>query len=409
MAASRTTPSSSQRNSRRSIRARLVLLIVLLVPLVALGVGVAMTPRATDFNCFWSGARIVLDGGDPYDPATWAAATSANVVDVFGTRRESHCPIGYGYPLTTAIALIPLGALPIGIAIVIWQAAFILGLGVGLALLARAARLAPPEAILLAILVVASQPLEYEFIDVRFGGLLVLAAGLLATSEQKLRHASPVIGTLLAALKPHVMPFAVVVRLRALGSVRSVVAALSPIYVLGGASLIVDPGWPVKWVAELLGHRLDMATSGQSATLWMLGRVAGIPALGPVLVGVGVGTLAIALWRARGRIERLDLLAVAIVGWAIVVPYALSGDHLTALSVTAAAVLRRGTAALTLSLFVIGGVLPWVLYGTRYDVLAYRGLEVSNALVPVVLAILLATAMWGQRSGDPEQLAPATI
>jgi hypothetical protein len=408
MAASRTTPSSSLRSSRRAVRTRLVLLLVLLVPLVALAVGVATTPRATDFNCFWSGARIVLDGGDPYDRATWTAATGADVVDLFGTARETHCPIGYGYPLTTAIALIPLGALPIGVAIVIWQAMFVLGLGVGLALLARAARLAPAEAILLAILVVASQPLEYEFIDVRFGGLLVLAAGLLATSEAKLLDGGPVIGTLLAALKPHVMPLAVLVRLRELGSVLSIAVALAPLYVLGGASLIVDPGWPVKWIAELLGHRLDMATSGQSATLWMLSRVVGIPAVGPLLMGLGIASLGIALWRARGRTERLDAIAVAIVGWAIVVPYALSGDHLVALSVTAAAVLPRATPVLTVSLFAIGGVLPWLLYGTRYDVLAYRGLEVTSALVPVALALLLAAALWGRRVPDARPLAQAS-
>jgi hypothetical protein len=382
--------------------------VVLLVPFVLLGVGVAATPRATDFNCFWSGARIVLDRGDPYDPATWSAATGANVVDVFGTKRETHCPIGYGYPLTTAIALLPLGALPIGVAIVIWQAAFILAFGLGLALLARAARLAPAGATLLAILVVASQPFEYEFIDVRFGGLLVLAAGLLAASEPGLRHAGPMIGTLLGALKPHVLPVALLVRLCALRSPRSIALTLAPTLALIGASLVVDPGWPVKWVAELLGHRSDMATSGQSATLWMLGRVAGIPAIGPLLMVLGIGALGIALWRARGRIERLDAIAAAVVGWAIVVPYALSGDHLVALSVTAAAVLRRGTPALTVSLFAIGGLVPWLLYGTRYDVLVYRGLEVSNALVPVALAALLAVALWARRPGDEHQ-APAPV
>jgi len=373
-----------------SIRLRLALLALLLVPFVVLGVGVASTPRATDFNCFWSGSHITLAGGDPYDPATWAAATGADVVDVFGTRRETHCPTGYGYPLTTAIALIPLGALPIEIAIVLWQAALIVAVAVGIALLARAAGLGRPGALLLGILVVASEPFFYEFIDVRFGGLLVLAVGLLASSD--LIRAGPVLGTVLAMLKPHVMPLAVVVRLRELG-LRAAVMALVPVYVLVGASLVVDPAWPTKWISELLGHRADMATAGQSSTLWLLGRVVGIPALGPLLMALGIGALLIGLWRARGRITRLDALAAATVGWAMVVPYALSGDHLVALAVVSAAVLARNTPKLTLSLFVIAGVLPWLLYGTRYDVLVYGGLEVSNALVPVALALLLAATI----------------
>jgi len=367
-----------------------VLLAVLLVPFVVLGVGVASTPRATDFNCFWSGAHIVLAGRDPYDPATWGGATGADVVDVFGSKRETHCPGGYGYPLTTAIALIPLGLLPIEIAIVPWQAAFILAVAVGIALLARAAWLARPEALLLGILVVASEPFYYEFVDVRFGGLLVLAVGLLASSD--LIHAAPALGTLLAVLKPHLMPLAVLVRLRELG-VMSAAAALAPAGVLFGASLAIDPAWPEKWIGEIFAHRAEMATAGQSSTLWMLGRVVGIPVLGPVLMAVAIGPLVIALWRARGRLTRLDVVAAATVGWAVVVPYALSGDHLVALAVVSAAVLRRGTPKLTLSLFVIAGVLPWILYATRYDVLVYGGLEVSNALVPPALALLLATAI----------------
>lgn len=373
-----------------SIRPRLVLLALLVAPFVVLGVGVASTPRATDFNCFWSGAHIVLAGGDPYDAPTWAAATGADVVDVFGGKRETHCPAGYGYPLTTAIALIPLGALPIEVAIVPWQAAFILAVAVGIALLARAARLGRPEALLLAILVVVSEPFFYEFIDLRFGGLFVLAVALLASSD--LVHAGPVFGPLLAVLKPHLAPVAVLVRLRELG-LRSALAALAPVYVLVGASLLVDPAWPAKWIGELIGHRADMATAGQSSTLWILGRVVGIPALGPALIAFGIGALVTAVWRARGRITRLDAVAAATVGWALVVPYALSGDHLVALAVVAAAVLRHPTPRLIVALLGIAGVLPWLLYGTRYDVLVYRGLEVSNALIPLALALLLAAAI----------------
>jgi hypothetical protein len=388
MAASRTTPSSSPRSSARL---RLALLGLLLVPLVILGVAVASTPRSTDFLCFWSGARIILDGRDPYDTATWVAATGADTIDLWGGVRRTHCPVGYGYPLTTAVALIPLGALPIEIAIAIWQAVFVLALGTGVALLARAARLARADVVLLAIIVVGSEPLFYEFVDVRFGGLLVLATGLLATREPA--RAGPMVGTILAALKPHVMPLAVLARLGGLRRMSAIAAALLPFGVLVIASLLIDAAWPAKWVGELLGHRAEMATSGQSATLWMLGRVVGIPALGVLLMVLGIAALGVALWRHRRRIELIEVVAAAVVASALVVPYALSGDQLMALAITGAVVLRRPTTARTVALLLIAGVLPWVLYGTRYDVLAYGGLEVANALVPLALALLLAWAI----------------
>ena len=50
------------------------------------------------------------------------------------------------------------------------------------------------------------------------------------------------------------------------------------------------------------------------------------------------------------------------------------------------------------ALFVVGGILPWVLYGVRFDVLAYNGLEVTGALVPPATAIVLAAAFTRSRA-----------
>ncbi len=386
--------------NRQSARTQLVLFALLLVPVAVFTIGTALTPAATDFLCFWTGARFTLDGRDPYDAAAWAAATGGYHVDMFGGLRPTNCPGAYAYPLTTAVAMIPLGAFPIGVAAVIWQMAFVLGLGAGLVFLARAAGLGRSEGLMLAVIVGGSQPLGLPMGGAGFGGLLVLATGLLATQE--LVHAGPVLGTLLAALKPHAIPFAVLVRLREFRSVPTIVAALAPIYVLVLASLIVDPGWPAKWGGELLGHRLEMAAVGQSATLWMLGRVAGIPALAPFLIGIGISALAIALWRVRGHVDRLEAIALAIVAWQLVVPYALSGDQVPALAVIAVVVMRRAAAApgLMIALLAIGLLLPWMLYAIRYDVLAYGGLEVTNALVPLALALLLAVAIGRRRPGN---------
>lgn len=377
----------------RRARTPIVLFALLLLPVAAFTIGTALTPTATDFLCFWTGARFTLDGRDPYDAAAWSAATGGNHPDMFGGLRPTNCPGRYAYPLTTAIAMMPFGALPITVAAIIWQIAFVLGAGGGVVLLARAGRLGRSEGLMLASLVAGSQPLGLPMAAAGFGGLLVLATGLLATSD--FVRAGPVLGTLVGALKPHAIPLAVLMRLRELRSVRTILAALAPTYVLVFASIIVDPGWLAKWLDEVLGHRLEMAAFGQSATLWMLGRVAGLPWLGPFLISIGIGALAVALSRAHGHVDRLEVVAIAVVSWQLVVPYALSGDQVPALAATAAAVLRRAAAAplLVVTLLAVGLVLPWMFYATRYDVLAYGGLEVTNALVPLMLAFLLAFAI----------------
>jgi hypothetical protein len=42
---------------------------------------------------------------------------------------------------------------------------------------------------------------------------------------------------------------------------------------------------------------------------------------------------------------------------------------------------------------VVAGVLPWAMYAVRFDVLAYKGLEVTGALVPLATAAVLAAAI----------------
>ena len=95
-------------------------LSVLAVPaLLALAAAVASIdivrePRLTDFFCFWTAARLVISGEDPYDPNVWSEATAGTFVDRSGRERSAPCPGRSGYPLTTSVALAPFGALPLG-------------------------------------------------------------------------------------------------------------------------------------------------------------------------------------------------------------------------------------------------------------------------------------------------------
>jgi hypothetical protein len=95
----------------------------------------------------------------------------------------------------------------------------------------------------------------------------------------------------------------------------------------------------------------------------------------------------------------LVLLAVTIaaVAWQIVVPYGVVGDQLASLALCWAAIYRRiiaqGSVALAAALFIVAGILPWILYATRFDILAFGGLELSSTLVPPATALVPAAAL----------------
>jgi len=95
----------------------LVLLTVILVPLAIVAVRVAGTGATTDFYCFWSGSSFVLQGRDPYDEVAWTSATG--------------------------VALVPLAALPLGLALC-WTAIYRRAIALGSTAL-TAALLARPR------------------------------------------------------------------------------------------------------------------------------------------------------------------------------------------------------------------------------------------------------------------------
>jgi len=370
----------------------LVLAAALLVPLAILGVGAAVTPETTDFRCLWTGAAFVVSGRDPYDLADWTRATYSVGLDVFGRMRESNCFGSYPYPLTTAIAMVPLGALPLEVAAVIWELLLFAGAVVGAALLAHAAALSRSLGLALVVIVLASQPFEQTVMSAQFGGLSLLALGLLAAP--RLGSIRPGAGVLLAAMKPHVIPLVPLVRARG-ERARTIVIALLPIALLALVSLVLRPAWPLGWLAELTGQRREMFADAVS--LWTLASVAGIPLLGPVLVAAGIVPMTVAAIRARD-LHVLDAMAVAALGWLLLIPYGLTSGQLAPLAIAWAAILRRAVTPTTsdwlvVSLFAVAGVLPWAMYLVRFDVLAYKGLEMTGALVPLATAVVLAAAI----------------
>jgi hypothetical protein len=382
--------------SRQEIRL-LILAAFVAVPLAILGVAAASTPETTDFRCFWTGANFVATGRDPYDLAEWTRATYSVGLDAFGRLRESNCFGTYPYPLTTAVAMLPFGVLPLGVAAVIWEILVFVTAIVGAALLARAAALSRSLGLVLVVLILVSQPFEQNVMSAQFGGVSLLALGLLAAPSIGVGRAG--LGVVLAAMKPQVIPLVPLVRARG-EPVKAIALAAAPLALLAVVSLAVQPAWPIGWLTELGGQRRDMLS--MEVSLWTLASVAGIPLLAPALVMAGIAPLVVAVRRARD-LRGLDVIAAVALGWLIVNPYGLTSSHLAPLAAAWVAILRRAvtpttSGPLVIALFVVAGVLPWVMYLVRLDVLVYGGLEVTSALVPPATAAVLAWAL--MRSPD---------
>ncbi|MBI2773146.1 MAG: DUF2029 domain-containing protein [Chloroflexi bacterium] len=346
--------------------------------------------RSYDFACFWTGGRFVLEGRDLYDRAAWEQATRATAARPAASGLVADpCPGTFGYPLWTALALAPLGALPITPAAAIWMSLNIAGALAGLVLCWRAARGPRRAALLYATVVVFSLPFWRMLVLGQMSGILLGLAGASAylSGRGDERH-----GVALGAmiLKPQVAAiFGAIALLRAVRSQRwrGIALASTVALLLAGASLAYDATWPVRWLSEVLGHRADMVRGLPS--VWGLAGELGEPLLAlPVLLLLG----AAAWWLVRGSpIDDGRRAALLLPLGALVVPYFQSYDHLLLalpwayIARDAAALLPLARATALAGLVVCASVLPWVLYAA-----AFPGRDSWNALTPALTVLLLA-------------------
>lgn len=359
------------------------------------GVLAATTPETTDFVCFWAGPHLILDGRDPYAQSEWNAVTGGQWVDALGRFRAGNCSdrFAYPYPLTTAVAMLPFGALPLAPAAALWELTLFITAFIGLRLLARAAALDRVHALWLAVLMLSSEMFYGNALNAQFGGVTLLALGLLAAPL--LGPARGTAGIALAALKPHLISLVPIVRLVAMSRSAIVTAvAFGALWFL--AALALQPGWLTGWASDL-AHRRELF--GASTTLWTLENVMSAPGLAFALLMPALALLGLASWRAW-PLAPIEVTAVAAIAWQLVVPYGLSYDQLGPIAVAAAVVLRIATARsrswpLLAPLFALAVILPWLLFSRGKDMIGGRAgeLEVLNALVPVAMCVLLGIAL----------------
>lgn len=373
---------------------------LIVVPLLVLCVAVALAPHTSDFMCFWTGARFVLDGRDPYDTVAWTQAMSGRYVDAFGIVRGTFCPGRYGYPLTTAVAFLPLAALPLEVAAPIWQFLLVTGAAMGTVLIWRA--LEGPRAWVpyLLLLVFGSQPLWNTATNAQFGGLLLGAVGIVVYLIARQRFVAAGAAAVLLLLKPHIFA-PVVFGTWSRRTVRLIVAFVVVGLLLLTASVIAQPAWPQGWLVEIRGNRLEPAS--QATSVWTVaswlpgGRVW-------ALVIIAVLTAAAVDLARRLPLTAVEAVAVLASLTLVIVPY--SGSHDQMLLVPAwAVVLRRSLAndhrATLASLPLIVLVLPWALYAIR-DV--FSGLELSTAVMPLIASLMVVLTLY--RAAGMTRLRP---
>ena len=373
----------------------LPIVVVLLAVSVAAGRAAAL-PQVTDFHCFWTAARMVLDGADPYDPARWAIAVGGPFADGSGGVRPAPCPGAFGYPLSTAIVFLPLAALGEPIAAAVWAVVLVAGAAMGVALIWSAAGGQRQGLALFAVIVGSSQPLWLTTINAQFGGLLLGLIGLVAIAARGARERLGGVALAALTLKPHVVSLVLAEAvLRAIRERRVVPLALAGTITTGLvlAALIAQPTWPGSWATELLGTRREMLP--RQATAWSLAAdTLGDARLGAVFIVVVAAAAAFALRRAR--LSAVDRVGLAVCGSLLITPYAGSHDQLLlalpwAMILASAIELRSSTGrALLAGLILCSSLLPWTLYAYA---LRARPDEATAWLVTAATTLLLAVAI----------------
>lgn len=343
-----------------------------------------------DFTYTWAGARVIVDGGDPYEPTAWLST-----VDRYDTT-PPHETV-FGYPPWIALTAVPLAVLPVPIASGVWTFGSMALAALALRALLRSFAPDPPLVHFLAgFALFASQPGSANVWSGQWTFMLlaVLAMAVVAIREGRLW---PLAAAYLLTTKPQLFPFALLSLARAAHArwgPRYVVLAAVPFTLAIAVGWIAFPGWLDAWRTKLFEQRFAVQppttlANGFSDLVGPLGAVlAAVVVLG--LVGTGLA------FTPRGD----AFLAVWLAISATTPIYSWSYDHLLLilpLVITTALVERRSRraamifAAVAFGSFLIVPVLLYVVADLRHN-------ESFNILVPLAVTIGCIGMLWRQRS-----------
>lgn len=210
-----------------------------------------------DFIGFWAAGRILLAGGNPYDPAQFKA-----MHDLVGSTGLEIVPSGwgFGYPLATAIATLPFAVLPVPFSAPLWLLSqLVVALGaVGLLTRTVAPSANWPAKVLLFFILI-SHPVQILAQDGDMGGFLLASVAGGVTLVLRGHHLAG--GALLGLLvvKPHpflwfipILMATLIVR-RPPDAVRLAIGGMTTTASLLAASFAFRPNWVNEWLATVGG------------------------------------------------------------------------------------------------------------------------------------------------------------
>lgn len=339
-----------------------------------------------DFSGFWLGAHASAIGVDPYATAEWRPLVAATGV------HDAQTPV-YDYFPWVALVLFPFGLLPVESAAWIWMILTVSCGAIGLRALLRAYLPGRPlEHGVFGAALLGTQPGFHAFVLGQWAPLLLgaVCAGVLA-----LRAGRPVragIAALAFLLKPQIFVFAAI-RFAAHRGVAKV-AIVAGVLVVALATARY-PDWIGAWVGTVGPARLARNASLPVALGDILGPAGTFAGYALILLGVAVA----ARFGLRGDASLALWLALSSAG----AVYTWSYDHLLLLvpiAITGSVLYARGAPRARAVVLGALGVL-FVVSPLFYALAVARHRESFSAIIPVIVFLVLAVALWPYRR-DPE-------
>lgn len=362
------------------------------------GVWTAGFLGGNDFSGIWAGPRLLVTGGDPYDPNTFVRAS-----DALGALHPA--TVVYIYPGWVAVLLAPFGALDLVSANIAWTAVSVAVASIGLLVLLESyGGRQPLVYALLGFTLIGSEPGITAFYSGQTS--LVVTGGLALMAAWLVRGRLSSAGVAAAAMLVKPQHFALA--LPALSAVALLRGERRFVYALAGAgltlavlSVLLLPHWPLAWLEHVATTRAsDVRAANLPTALFDLfgpaGRIAGYAAL---VASVGA---ALAFGRSSAAI------AVWVAVSMSVSPYLWVYDHITMIVPLAVAAGMNGErssrAAMAISVagMLIMVVAAALLHSFRVD----RGESLSlNGLAQFALTMLVIGSLWRFR-GEGSSLVP---
>lgn len=345
-----------------------------------------------DFSGVWSGARAIVLGVNPWDPAMYYGLA----VDV-GTKTPD--ALVYDYMPWVAFAAAPLAMVPLEVAGWIWMLASMTCAALALRGLLRA--FVPARPVMHGAFGAALFLAQPSFHAIVLGQWSLLLMSAVAATVLALRAARPLLAavpSLLFLAKPQLVVFTAVGL--AYGALRELVFRRYVMFALLLAGAVVAVAWlaaPPDWFSAWLQDVPPRRTVRSAVLPSVLNQLIGPSGRFVAYALIGVGALLAARFRPGSDASLAAWIALsnagAIYSWSydqvlLFVPAVITAGILTRRSERAG---RRFALAAAGTLLVVSPVL--------YGIAVLRRDETFSVLVPLGFFIAIVVLLWRERAG----------